>query len=62
VNAGLFSDIDVDAAAQHVFALIESPLNQCRSPKALVKQHAESAATLVLRGLFRKHCGLSTSF
>jgi hypothetical protein len=53
VNAGLFLDINVDAAAQHVFALIESPLNQCRIPKALAKQHAELAATLVLRDLLR---------
>jgi hypothetical protein len=61
VNAGLFSDIDVDAAAQHVFALIESPRYQYRIPKALAKHHAELAATLVLSGLFLKHCGFSTS-
>lgn len=46
-------DIDVDAAAQHVFALIESPLSQRRIPKVRAKQHAELAATVVLRDLLR---------
>ena len=53
VRAGLFLDVDVDAAAQQVFALIESPLNQRRIAKARAKEHAELAATLVLRGLLR---------
>ena len=53
VNARLFLDVDVDAAAQHVFALIESPLNRRRIPKAKALDHAELAATLVLRSLLR---------
>ena len=51
VEAGLFLDVDVDVAARQVFALIESPLNHRRIPAVRAREHAELAATLVLRGL-----------
>jgi hypothetical protein len=46
-------DVDVDAAARQIFALIESPLNHRRISRAKALQNAELAATLVLRSLLR---------
>ena len=53
VSAGIFMDVDVDAAARQIFALIESPLNHRRISRAKALQNAELAATLVLRSLLR---------
>ena len=54
VEAGLFDPVDVDVAAEQVFALLEAPLGRPQRSARSAATAARQAAVLVLKGLLKK--------
>ena len=51
VRGGVFTPVNVDTAAEQLFALIEAPLGRPRRSMRLARKAAEQAATLTLNAL-----------
>ena len=53
IRSGLFEPVNVEIAAEQLFALIEAPLGRPKRSIPQARQAAEQAATLVLKSLLK---------